>query len=126
MKATIPTHDKDVIRRDLISQALFLARELLETDKTNLPEINALMALMCFHASRIDGRISSSGDLVLLKDQDRSMWHQEMIRTGQTYLARSSAGSRVSLYHFEALIAMEHCIATSYEKTKLEGHSKVL
>ena len=112
------TNHEKLIREDLISQALYLTRELLSHEPTNLPEINAMMALMCFHAARIESRTSSQGEIILLKDQDRSVWNQELIEAGQYYLAESSKGDRISLYHFEAMIAFEHCLAKDFESTQ--------
>ncbi len=111
------THHADIIRKDLISQALYLTRELLTNPTTNLPEINALMALMCFHAARVESRISTQGEIILLKDQDRSTWNQDLIQTGQYYLGESGKGDRISLYHFEAMIAYEHCLAKDFDST---------
>ena len=111
------TSSDAVIRKDLVSQALFLTRELLNNKKTALPEINALMALMCFHASRMDSRVSETGDLIRLKDQDRSLWNKDMIAIGRDFLIKSGSGNRISFFHFEAFIAMEHCNASSYEET---------
>ena len=112
------TNHEKLIRQDLISQALYLSKELLSNQKTNLPEINAMMALMCFHSARTDSRTSVQGEIILLKDQDRSQWNQELIEAGQYYLAESSNGERISMYHFEAMIAFEHCLAKDFESTQ--------
>ena len=79
------------------------------------------MALMCFHAARLESRISKTGELILLKDQDRTIWSQEMIQAGQRYLRQASQGTRVSTYHFEAFIAWEHCKANTYTETNWEN-----
>lgn len=111
------THSDDLIRKDLIAQALFLTKSLLDSDKTNFPEVYALMALMCFHAARLDGRIDEKGELVLLAEQDRSTWNRELINAGTSYLFQAGKGDRISTYHFEAFIALEHCQAEDYVHT---------
>ena len=111
------THSDNLIRKDLIVQALYLAKALLDNDRTNYSEVQALMALMCFHTARIEGRIDRNGVLVLLADQDRNTWNKELIEAGKGYLFQSGKGNRISTYHFEALIAYEHCIAKTYATT---------
>jgi RNA polymerase sigma-70 factor (ECF subfamily) len=78
---------------------------LIENPVTNNPSANALMALMCFHASRFDARISNNGDMVLYDDQDNSLWNNELVLKGSWYFLQSSAGDHLSIYHLEAGIA---------------------
>ncbi len=111
------THSEDLIRKDLIAQALYLCKVLLDYKYTNLPEINALMSLMCFHTARSESRVSEEGEIVLLADQNREEWNQELINAGRNYLFESGSGDHISHFHFEALIAYEHCIAKKYEDT---------
>jgi RNA polymerase sigma-70 factor (ECF subfamily) len=72
---------------------------------------------MCFHAARFDARTDALGAIVLLADQDRSRWDQELIQKGRLYLNRSAEGEHASQYLSEAGIAMLHCTASSYEAT---------
>jgi RNA polymerase sigma-70 factor (ECF subfamily) len=72
---------------------------------------------MCFQAARFDARTDASGAIVLLANQDRTQWDQELIQKGQMYLNRSAEGSYPTEYHLEAGIAMLHCTASSYEAT---------
>ncbi len=111
------THSDEPIRKDLIMQAMSLCQLLLENKKTRSPNANALMALMCFHAARVDGRISTEGELILLDKQDRGSWNQELIESGNSYLNEAASGVEISNYHLEAAIAYEHCIAFNYEST---------
>lgn len=111
------THSDTLVREDLISQALSLCKALLENEKTRLPEADALMALMCFHTARSDGRLTEEGELIILQKQDRSKWNKELISAGQHYLNKASYGKKISSYHLEATIAHEHCIAISYDAT---------
>jgi RNA polymerase sigma-70 factor (ECF subfamily) len=84
---------------------------------TNLPVTNALLALMCFQASRFDTRIANDGAIVLLKDQDRSKWNKQLIGMGQFYLERSAIERDITEYHLEAALASCHALAGSFETT---------
>jgi RNA polymerase sigma-70 factor (ECF subfamily) len=85
-----------------------LALLLAGNSTTNTPQVNALLALMCFHSSRFDARLSDAGDAILYYDQDESLWNQELIDTGLYFLDRSSHGDHLSKYHCEAGIAYWH------------------
>lgn len=106
-----------VIRRELCDEALRLALMLREHPAGELPEIDALVALMCFHAARFDARVDGWGGLLLLEEQDRSLWDRELIQRGLDHLMRSARGETVSRFHAEAGIAAEHCLAPSYAET---------
>jgi RNA polymerase sigma-70 factor (ECF subfamily) len=97
-----------IIREDLCTEAMNLAYMLLEYPTTNKPETNALMALMCFHSSRIPARKSIHGDIILYEDQDSSSWNNELIARGAKYLHVATGGDRLSTYHLEASIAYWH------------------
>ena len=75
------------------------------------------MALLYFHASRSDARPTEPGEIVLLAQQDRSLWNTSHIQKGLEYMGLSSYGDTVSSYHIEAAIAQEHCIAPRFEDT---------
>jgi RNA polymerase sigma-70 factor (ECF subfamily) len=79
------------------------------------------MALMCFQASREDARLTSSGNIILLKHQDRRLWNQELIEKGNAYLNASADGDALSEYHLEAAIAACHSRAESFETTDWKG-----
>lgn len=111
------THSDELIRKDLLQQAMYLCKLLCDNPNTQLPEVYAAMALMCFHASRIDSRISSEGEIILLAQQDRSKWNWKLIEDGNMYLNKAAFGDSLNTYHIEAAIAFEHCIAISFEKT---------
>jgi RNA polymerase sigma-70 factor (ECF subfamily) len=97
-----------LIRKDLCLEAMRLNVMLLEHEHTNTPQANALMSLMCFHASRFDARIDSYGEIVLYADQDKTKWNNELIAQGQYYLNKASSGNKLSTYHIEAAIAYWH------------------
>jgi len=111
------THNNQLIRKDLISQTMWLCKSLLDSKRTQLPEVYAMMALMCFHTARIDSRITAEGRLILLPDQDRSIWNTELISLGKNYLNQAAFGEVLSTYHLEAAIACQHCTAANYEMT---------
>lgn len=106
-----------LIRRELCEEAMRLASILAAHPIGAVPETDALLALMYFHASRFDARFDGVGGLLLLREQDRSRWNRALIEEGVLCLRRSARGDRFSRYHVEAAIAVEHCLAPSYEQT---------
>jgi predicted RNA polymerase sigma factor len=99
-----------VLRKDLCIEALRLGIMLTEYEKTNLPKTNALIALMCFHASRFDAREAIEDVLVLYEQQDEALWDTALISQGRYFLDLSAQGKELSSYHLEARIAYWHCI----------------
>lgn len=95
-----------VTRHDLSGEAIRLGRLLVEL----LPEPEAigLLALMLLHESRRDARTSPSGDLVLLEDQDRSMWNRDLIREGTRLVEQALSSGRIGSYAIQAAIAAVH------------------
>jgi RNA polymerase sigma-70 factor (ECF subfamily) len=79
------------------------------------------MALMLFHAARLEARLDHEGSVLLMEDQDRSRWDRRMIRRAQELLDKSAAGTVVSPFHLEAGIALLHCSAPSYTATDWRG-----
>ncbi|AYL95912.1 RNA polymerase sigma factor [Mucilaginibacter celer] len=100
------------LRKDLCLEAMRLNYLLIENKQTNLPEVNALLALMCFHASRFDARVDENGDMVRYHDQDRNLWNDELIAKGRHFLNLASKGSDAGKYHIEAAIAYWHTVKT--------------
>jgi len=111
------TDSEELIRKDLMEEALLLCNMLTENPLTQQPEVFALMALMCFQSSRNDSRLSPEGEIILLPYQDRSKWNFGLISVGNEYMNKAAYGDSISKYHLEAAIAFEHCTAESYEKT---------
>lgn len=99
-----------ILRKDLCLEAMRLGVMLTENQSTNLPRTNALMALMCFHASRFNARQTSEDGLVLYEDQDETLWDKALINQGIYFLEESAQGTELSSYHLEARIAYWHCI----------------
>jgi RNA polymerase sigma factor (sigma-70 family) len=98
----------NVLREDLCLEAMRLTHLLTEYEPTNLPNVNALLSLMSFHASRFEARRNANGELVLYQDQDERKWNQELIAQGIYFLNKASQGKLLSKYHLEAGIAYWH------------------
>jgi len=111
------SHADHLIRTDLCEEAMRLCLLLTRNVRTNVPRTKALLALMCFQASRDDARVGSDGRIRLLQHQDRSTWNNALIERGNSYLNQSAEGDEMSPYHIEAAIAATHAAAISFEKT---------
>lgn len=109
--------NKNLIRKDLIHNALMLGKLITDSPITANQEGLALVALMCFHAAREESRLSPDGNIILLEHQNRTLWNQELINLAVQYLNKASAGENISSYHLEAAIAFEHCKAQSMAET---------
>jgi RNA polymerase sigma-70 factor, ECF subfamily len=101
----LATSADTVLRRDLCEEAIRLARVLrgLMPDES---EVRGLLALMLLHHSRRDARVDERGELVLLEDQDRSLWHADEIAEGLALIQGDSR--RDGPYGLQAAIAAEH------------------
>lgn len=102
------TSQNTILRQDLCAEAMRLTYLLLQNKTTNLPAVNALMALMCFHSSRFEARTNENGEIILYEDQDETLWNTELIDRGTYFLGESSRGETLSKYHLEAGIAYWH------------------
>jgi RNA polymerase sigma-70 factor (ECF subfamily) len=108
---------EDLVRGDLCDEALRLGMLLTRRPDTARPTVHALVALMCFHASRLPARVDGAGDLLLLAEQDRSKWDARLIHAGLRHVDRASAGDELTTYHIEAGIAAVHAQAASDDAT---------
>jgi RNA polymerase sigma-70 factor (ECF subfamily) len=108
--------DDTVLREDLCTEAMRLTFMLIENEQTNLPKVNALYSLMCFHSSRFAARKNEKGEIILYDEQDESLWNQELIIKGIYFLHEASKGTEISKYHIEASIAYWHTIKTDTKK----------
>ncbi len=121
--------EDSILRKDLCLEAMRLTYMLIENEATNQPPVNALLALMCFHASRFEARINNRGEIVLYDDQDESRWNDELIARGVYFINQASQSTSVSKYHIEAGIAYWHTIKSdSKEKWEhiLQLHNQLL
>ncbi len=101
-----------VLREDLCREAMRLTALLLDNETTRTNAVQALYALMCFHASRFAARTGTNGEMILYNDQDEALWDQALISTGAYHLQAASTGNTISKYHLEACIAYWHTIKT--------------
>ena len=99
-----------ILQKDLCLEALRLGLLLTEHEETDQPQTNALVALMCFHASRFEARQTANNSIILYDQQNPELWDTGLIRQGMDFLERSARGDEVSSYHLEARIACWHCI----------------
>jgi len=98
------------LRQDLCLEAMRLNFLLVENKSTALPAVKALLALMCFHASRFEARTNEQGELISYDDQDTGLWNRELIEQGRYYMNLAAEGNEVSKYHIEAGIAYWHTV----------------
>ena len=105
-----------LVRPDLADEAIRLARilrDLLPGER----EVAGLLALLLLIDSRRDARLDKTGRLVLLADQDRSLWDRTKIQEGISLLRRALPGRRPGPYALQAAIAALHDEAPSFEST---------
>ena len=98
------------IRHEICWEAMRLCIFLSDQKIFPQQKIHALLALMCFHASRLDARTSGETGDLLYEEQDKNKWNKELIETGKKYLYLSSTGKLVTKYHLEAAIAYWHTV----------------
>lgn len=113
--------DADVaVRHELCDEALRLA--LIAAERPGGPSSthSALIALMHLHRARSASRLDELGGLLLLEEQDRSLWDRDQIEEGLCWLSRSAEGNVFSRYHAEAGVAAEHCLAPSFDEARWE------
>lgn len=103
-------------RRDLVDDAEWLAA-LLHGLMPTEPEVAGLLALIRLHRARAAARFDDEGNLVLLKDQDRTRWNQDAITQATTLLARAAKHRRPGPYQLQAAIVACHAEARTWEDT---------
>jgi RNA polymerase sigma-70 factor (ECF subfamily) len=102
-------------RPDLSGEAIRLGRLLLEL--LHEPEVMGLLALMLIQESRRGARTSAEGDLILLEDQDRSLWNRAQIDEGSALVQGALVSRRFGPYTIQAAIAAVHADAPAADKT---------
>jgi RNA polymerase sigma-70 factor (ECF subfamily) len=93
------------LRKDFCLEAMRLCYMLVENKSTNKPAVNALLSLMCFHASRFNARETKTGETILYDEQDTGLWDNELISRGAYFLHKATEGNEITPYHLEAGIA---------------------
>jgi RNA polymerase sigma-70 factor, ECF subfamily len=104
------TSGDELVRRELCGEAIRLGRLLVELMPA-ASETSGLLALMLLHDARRDARSTSTGELVLLEEQDRSRWNQQQIDEGVRLVDASLRSARVGPYAIQAAIAALHAKA---------------
>ncbi len=99
-----------LVRSDLSGEAIRLGRVLHELLPD--PEVRGLLALMLLHEARRPARATASGELVLLDEQDRTLWNREQIAEGQALVEQALATRRFGPFTLQAAIAAVHAEAT--------------
>ena len=110
------TGGRELVRGDLVADALRLARSLAAL-LPGEPEPLGLLALMILHDSRREARAGAEGELILLEDQDRSQWRRDEIEEGLRLVETALRMKRPGSYQIQAAIAAVHAEATTASET---------
>jgi RNA polymerase sigma-70 factor (ECF subfamily) len=127
------TASDDLVRRELCDEAIRLGK-LLAVLMPDEAEVLGMLALMLFHDSRREARLDERGELVLLEEQDRSLWDAERIDEGRRVLARAASLRRPGPYQLQAAIAAVHAeertdweaVALLYERLAVLAPSPIV
>nr|WP_268931153.1 RNA polymerase sigma factor [Mesorhizobium sp. SEMIA396] len=109
------TEGPNLTRADLCAEAIRLGRLMVEL--LDQPEAQGLLALMLLHEARRATRVNASGDLVLLEDQDRTLWDRSPIAEADGLIGRAIASRRIGPYILQAAIASVHAEAAGTAET---------
>lgn len=112
----VATRGERLIRTDLSAEAIRLGRLIRSLMSPAPLEATGLLALMLLHDARRESRTDASGDIVLLEEQDRSLWNRQQIEQALALVAESLT-ARPGPYALQAAIAAEHCKASRAEDT---------
>ena len=107
----------ELLRMDLCFEAIRLVEILSRHPLTAIPTVHAAAALFLFQAARFPARTNHAGELVLLPDQDRTLWDKGLAARGLWHMRQSAQGNEVSTFHLEAEIAGIYTLAENYEAT---------
>src|SRR5688572_14893982 len=106
---------KEILREELCEDAMLMTKSLIDS-QLGSQETTALFALMLFNSARFKSRFGSSGELLDLENQNRSLWNSDVILLATDFLLQSR-NEKLSTYHIEASIAFLHCTAKSFDAT---------
>lgn len=110
-------NDNNTVREDLIYEGLRLGKVLSDIEHSKSHVTYALVSLMLYHTSRLNARFTKDDAIILLEDQDRSLWDHGLINLANTYLGKAMKAQQLSEYHIEASIAAVHANSKYYENT---------
>ncbi len=114
----LSSHLEHSIRSEMCEDAMRLTTILVDNSVGKVPESFALLAIMHLHIARLPARKNNANELLLLEQQDRGLWDQNHIHQGLHWLSHASVGDDFSRYHAEAGIAIEHCLAPTFNQTR--------
>ncbi|MER9301697.1 RNA polymerase sigma factor [Mesorhizobium sp. M0293] len=109
------TEGPNLTRADLCAEAIRLGRLMVEL--LDQPEAQGLLALMLLHEARRATRVDPAGDLVLLEDQDRTLWDRALIAEADGLIGQAIASRRIGPYILQAAIASVHADAAGTTET---------
>ena len=113
------TTGKELIERELTSEAIYLARTLNKLHPTG--ESIGLLALMLIQESRAKSRTDDQGKIIPLEKQNRSLWDWNLITEGLELIQKAIFSGKLGPYTLQAAIASVHATATSFEDTCWEA-----
>ncbi|WP_424004090.1 RNA polymerase sigma factor [Maribacter sp. IgM3_T14_3] len=117
------TNTDKLVKEDLCGEAIRLCQLLLKKERFRSGSLYALFALLCFHMSRLESKISIDNQIVDLQNQDRTKWYFPLIKMGNSAMNKALEYDDTSIYHYEAAIASEHLNAKTFEDTNWENIS---
>ena len=106
-----------IIREDLCGEAVRLSKCVLKKRISQTPDAYALHALLCYQSARMKSRITETGEIIRLKEQDRKLWFYPLVLLGHEAMEKAIQVERLSHYHLEAAIAAEYVQASTYDAT---------
>ncbi len=109
--------NSEVQRREICMEAITLAREMSAHPVSAHADVHALAALLLLHGARLDARVDTVGGMLLLPQQPRERWDQDMIALGMRHLDLARDTDQLTSAHLQAGIAAEHALAASYGQT---------
>jgi len=114
------TRGASLVRTDLCAEAIRLGRLVVSLMGTQAPtEAKGLLALMLLHDARREARIDEEGDIIVLEEQDRSLWNREQIAEAQPLIGEALRGAP-GPFSLQAAIAAVHCLAARAQDTDWE------
>ena len=105
-----------LIRKDLCGEAFRLCQLLLKKEYLRTSNLYALFSLISLHTARLESKLLAN-EIIDIKNQDRNLWYQPLIKLGQSALVKAYEADEISRFHLEASIANYHIIAKSFEET---------
>ena len=112
-----PSNERLKIVPELCYVSINLARVLSSYHKTSIPEVYAQVSMMLFKAARLGASVDEKGNILTLKEQDRSKWDYSMISEALEYLDRSASGDFISRMHLRAGVSAVHSLSRDYMST---------